>query len=412
MDRRYGEEGKYGIGGGGIVSEESQRNLEIAEDLCRKGRPNDAVSYLKIALNDRNNFDAEIQMAYLSPDLLFSVEVLESAEKRGLDAPDPTGNSESLIRIPGIARDLLINRLGAECFDDDGPCVGKFCDTGLLLTRPYMRVLQALVRMCFETKQYEKGCRTIIEMLRLSPGDNLNQRWWLAPLLIRTGRFSDALFFCQVWIHSVAKGGGIPIRGGTAFQAPSDTLLIPETEEEYARTAGCGMAHNAALAAFKLWGPSPQAAQFLHIAARTNPGILAKIIGRRGRPTEGKLAMHTSFNGTDEAHDYLWVAQDLWMAPDVWAWVNENSTVAAVILKCCSRLECPAQETEATQFKRCGACQQVVYCSSTCQKADWKKHKPECARQVEAKKNMKNLWKNKPPIVPVYVLDGKEVHNV
>jgi hypothetical protein len=107
------------------------------------------------ALEDKNNFDAEIQMAYLSPDLSFSVEVLEFAEVKGL-AP----SVRSLLSISynsSPARALLMDRLGADCFADDGPCVGKFCSAELLLTRPYMRVLQALVRMCFETKQYEKG---------------------------------------------------------------------------------------------------------------------------------------------------------------------------------------------------------------------------------------------------------------
>ncbi|KAJ7653641.1 hypothetical protein DFH06DRAFT_1093191 [Mycena polygramma] len=391
MDKRYGAEGKYGIGGGGIVTAESQRNLEIAEDLCRRGKPKDAVPYLHKAREDKNNFDADIQMSYLSPDLFFSVEVLEFAEQR--------------------ARDLLIDRLGANCFSDDGPCVGKFCDESLLPTRPYMRVLQALVRMCCETKQYDKGARTVIEMLRLCPGDNLNQRWWLGPLLIRTGRFDDALFFCQESIQ-YAMSSRTAVRGGTAFQAPSETLLSAETEEKWARYAQCAMVHNAALAAFKLRGPCPQAAQVLRIAVRTNNGILAKIIARRAQPTEGKVAGHTTFNGTEEAHDYLWQAQDLWMAPDVWDWVIEDSAVGELVLRYCTRADCPAQETQATQFKRCAACQQVVYCGASCQKADWKRHKADCAKQVQAKKVMKNIWKNKPTGVQVYVADGGVVHPV
>jgi hypothetical protein len=69
--------------------------------------------------------------------------------------------------------------------------------------------------------------------------------------------------------------------------------------------------------------------------------------------------MHTTSNGPEEAHDYLWAAQDLWMAPDVWDWVNEDAAVADLVLKYCSRPDCAAQETKATQFKRCAACQQV-----------------------------------------------------
>ncbi|KAJ6600533.1 hypothetical protein DFH09DRAFT_1070321 [Mycena vulgaris] len=169
------------------------------------GRKN-ALPHLQIALKDRNNFDADIQLAYLTSDLSLSVQLL-----------DPRS----------------LSRLGADRFDDNGRCVGKFGDSGLLLTRPYMRVLQGLVRMCFDAKQYEKAALTIIETLRLNPSDELYQRWWLASLLIRTGRFADALFFCQLWIpRDVDRSVGTPIRGGTAFVAPSDKLLPPETEEK------------------------------------------------------------------------------------------------------------------------------------------------------------------------------------
>ncbi|KAJ7730155.1 hypothetical protein B0H16DRAFT_1775244 [Mycena metata] len=377
MDRRFGAEGKLGIGGGGLVSEESQRNLEMAENICRRGMPNDAVPYLQIALKDKNNFDAEIQMAYLSPDLLFSVEVLETSEKR--------------------ARAVLIKRLGAKCFDDDGPCVGRFCDAELLLTRPYMRVLQALVRI-----------RTIIEMLRLCPGDNLLQRWWLGPLLIRTGRPADALSFCQTWLQTF-ETGRTPIRGGTLFPPPSKKLLDAETEDRFARYAPCNMVYTAALAAFKLWGLCAQSAQFLRIAARTNPAILAKIIARRAQPKEGNLTMQTERNGSEEAHDYLWMAQDLWMEPDVWSWVNEDAGAAEHILRFCSRPDCAAQEAKATQFKRCAACHQAMYCGSVCQKADWKRHKPGCVKEVELKKNMKKIFKDKPTTIPVYAVDGREI---
>ena len=63
---------------------------------------------------------------------------------------------------------------------------------------------------------------------------------------------------------------------------------MSEIEEKYARKAECAMVYNAAaaLAAFKLWDRCPQSVQLLRLAARTNPGILAKIIGRRARPSE------------------------------------------------------------------------------------------------------------------------------
>ncbi|KAJ7618718.1 hypothetical protein FB45DRAFT_1063294 [Roridomyces roridus] len=386
MDNRYGVEGMHGIGGGGVVSAESERNLRIAEDLCRRGRPQDSLPYLQEAMKDKNNYDAEIQFAYLSPDLLFSIEVMESAEKRG--------------------RALLKSRLGANCFDDNGPCVGKFHD--IVLTRPYMRVLQTHVRFCFETKQYAKAAGTIMEMMRLCPLDNLRQRFWLAPFLIRLGRPADALSLCLAWLDA-AKNDTILVRGGTTFPAPSADLLPPDIEESYSEYSACDLAYNAALAAFKLWGAdSPKAAQLLRIAVRTQRDILLKIVMRRPQPKEGSLASRT-FNGPEEANEYLWVAQDLWTEPDVWAWINRDPALTGV-LKECSRPECVTKETEPGEFKRCSACWQVAYCASACQKEDWKRHKKDCTVHTQSKKAMKNLVKNKATKMPVVILKDGILH--
>jgi hypothetical protein len=65
------------------------------------------------------------------------------------------------------------------------------------------------------------------------------------------------------------------------------------------------------------------------------------------------------FNGMEDAHDYLWLTQDLWMEDDVWAWANNSGDVKATILKICSRPECSMKETGATQFQRCSGCHQV-----------------------------------------------------
>ncbi|DBA95706.1 TPA: hypothetical protein ACH3X3_013542 [Trebouxia sp. C0006] len=39
-----------------------------------------------------------------------------------------------------------------------------------------------------------------------------------------------------------------------------------------------------------------------------------------------------------------------------------------------------------TRFQRCGRCKGPSYCSVQCQKADWKRHKPNCDGRVEAMK--------------------------
>lgn len=68
-----------------------------------------------------------------------------------------------------------------------------------------------------------------------------------------------------------------------------------------------------------------------------------------------------SMNGPEEAHDYLWLTQDLWMNPDVWRWANENQDVRKVVLKGCGREGCSSMEETVTQFKRCSACQLVCF---------------------------------------------------
>ena len=62
-------------------------------------------------------------------------------------------------------------------------------------------------------------------------------------------------------------------------------------------------------------------------------------------------------NGTEDAHDYLWLTQDLWMEPDVWQWVNENPDVKSAILQHCEK--CFVREKRVAEFKQCSACRIV-----------------------------------------------------
>jgi len=42
---------------------------------------------------------------------------------------------------------------------------------------------------------------------------------------------------------------------------------------------------------------------------------------------------------------------------------------------------CGSKESETIKHKRCSACRQRLYCSSDCQKQDWKQgHKEECKK--------------------------------
>ena len=56
-----------------------------------------------------------------------------------------------------LGRAHLIRQFGPDCFEDDraGSRVGQFWS--LLETRPYMRILQATVRLTFEIRDYRKS---------------------------------------------------------------------------------------------------------------------------------------------------------------------------------------------------------------------------------------------------------------
>jgi len=43
-------------------------------------------------------------------------------------------------------------QLGPDALDDNGPHVGNYAN--IMVARPFMRVLQAQVRICFEAKSY------------------------------------------------------------------------------------------------------------------------------------------------------------------------------------------------------------------------------------------------------------------
>lgn len=133
---------------------------------------------------------------------------------------------------------------------------------------------------------------TIIEMMRLNPCDPMGQHTWLGSLLCRLKRYSDALFFAQVYMRdSVVNSGEIPPRGGTVFHAPEKKLLPQADEERVSRYHG-SLLYTAALASFKIWGDCPESCQYLRIASKANTNVLVKVLGRKSRP--GMLAAYAS----------------------------------------------------------------------------------------------------------------------
>ncbi|KAK0451220.1 uncharacterized protein EV420DRAFT_1561559, partial [Desarmillaria tabescens] len=357
MNRKVGIERSTGLAGGGVVSAESQRNYEIGAELCRKRKPKEAAPYLLRAIQDHNNLDAFIELSFLMPDSESRLDVLATAAKEG--------------------QRLLKSRLGPNCFDDNGPYAGRFWE--ILDTRPYMRVLQAQVRMFFEGEEYKSSAETIIEMLRLCPGDNLNQRTWLGPLLCRLERYSDALYFARFWIEDFMADRRVyvpPYRGGTVFKAPERGLFSPE-DEKNAIPSPSSMSYTAAFASFKLWGDCEESRQYLRIASKGNPHVMIKVLGRIKRPEQLNSSAR-GWNGPEVAHDYLWLVQDLWMKDDVWNWANEHPDAKEATFKKCGKPSCGLKETRAAEFQRCSSCHLVSYCSQACQKDDWKRHKPDC----------------------------------
>ncbi|KAF9007115.1 hypothetical protein BDQ17DRAFT_1351458 [Cyathus striatus] len=336
MDRRRGMEAALGTYG---VTRASQKNFEIAEQLFSQGKQEAAWPYMRKALEDVNNLDARIGLAILlSKDKKTAITILKSAEIKG--------------------KENLLKQFGPKCFDDDGEQVGHFWE--ILDTRPYMRVLKNLAEIYNDNKQHKESADAIIEMLRLCPGDNLCNRVWLGSHLLRIGRDADALYFAQVRLIEAEYVS--LIQGGTAFKPPA-RKLIPVSEEDRYKYSRCALLYTAALASFRLWGDCPESQQYLKLAARSNPLILLKVLGKIRQPEKPNQDPRV-LNGPEDAHDYLWLTQDLWMKPYVWNWANDNPD--------CSREGCEKVEIQVAEFKRCSACHKVYYCTTKCQNADWK----------------------------------------
>lgn len=117
-------------------------------------------------------------------------------------------------------------------------------------------------------------------MLRLCPGDNLGQRYWLGSLLLRVGRFDNALSFAQQWISDRLSGVDITVYGGTKFGKPHSIPLLASEEEKLVKHFKDSLMYTAAYASFKLYGDCPQSRQYLRLAATINPIILVKILAK------------------------------------------------------------------------------------------------------------------------------------
>ncbi|KAJ7443380.1 hypothetical protein FB451DRAFT_1190156 [Mycena latifolia] len=127
----------------------------------------------------------------------------------------------------------------------------------------------------------------------------------LGSLRIFLEHYSEGLF-CQKWFHP----DNPPDLGGTAFDPPyRGTISSTEADQmvadrELEREAQGAVVHTAALAAFKLWGDSPESRQYLELAAKINPLILFKILGRIDIPKRPSAQMRRQ-NGPEDAQVHI-----------------------------------------------------------------------------------------------------------
>ncbi|KAE9397723.1 hypothetical protein BT96DRAFT_822920 [Gymnopus androsaceus JB14] len=392
MARRFGLEEMRGLAGESLVSAESLRYQKMADDLCAQRKPVQALPFMRKAMQDKNNVDIYVSYAFVQPSYRQGLEVLMEGKLRGERS--------------------LESRYGPDTFKDDGPFVGRFYE--VMDTRPYMRVLQAIVRVAVECKKYDKAVDTIIEMFRLNPQDPMQQHKWLPTLLCRTKRYADALYFCQLFIDiflSRIPLSALPPGGGAQFRAPRRDLY---TEDEQARMKiyESTILYSAALATFHMSGDCQESRMYLRAAAKANPVVLTKILKKTKRP-EFLDSSARSYNSPADAHDYLWLSHDLWMEKEVWSWLNSESSSDAqqAVRKSCTRPGCGLQEREVGEFPQCSGCQTVSYCTPGCQKGDWKRHKPDCTFEQQAKSMRRAIAKGRPVptgTIPVFAADFSE----
>ncbi|EJF62935.1 hypothetical protein DICSQDRAFT_168605 [Dichomitus squalens LYAD-421 SS1] len=338
-----------------VTARRAANDLKTAKQHLRQGQNEQAVECFVKALDDYDNVDLVAEQARKFPDSHLAMRLLELTATK--------------------AREYLKRDLGQDCFEETFYAYGGFW--GVLDTRPYMRTLHAIAHVAFDMGDLDKAIATTVETLRLCQGDNMGQRSFLPPLLLRAKRYEDALSFCQVWLDPQYDGKQRPL-GGCAFAAPDPEPLSQAFVDWHTESwRPTDLLLNAALASYHLYGDCEQARQYLSLGAKGNTRIMCEIWVRSRQPTKPYSRPRTA-NSREESHDYLWLMQDLWMEHDVWAWATRHPDVKEAALKRCGYAECSNREEAVFTFKCCGGCKEEWYCSPECQKADWRKHKLEC----------------------------------
>ncbi|KAJ7435785.1 hypothetical protein B0H11DRAFT_2112715 [Mycena galericulata] len=365
MARRFTLEGPKGIGGGDMITPESEECLNRAEQALEQNKPASALRWAQEAVkHDANNLDAMMIIVRSIPTLTAAVKYLEAAEVTG--------------------RAFLVERYGDDIFHT--PQRNFFW--GVLKTRPYVRLVKMLLDLASENNQWDLVLRLSVQALRVSPQDAFGQHVPLSAYLFHLGRHLDALSFCQKWFDPQNP----PELGGTAFDPPHrDIISSKEADRMFARRkqedgVQGAVLHTAAVSAFTLWGDCPESRQYLELGAKINPLILFKILGRIAIPKRPSTKMRIR-NEAEDAQSYLWRMQEHWMKPNVWEWADRNVNVKMSVRRICNG--CETAESDVAAFKRCAGCHLVSYCDSHCQKADWPVHKELCRAHEKSKNEVR-----------------------
>ncbi|KAJ7153106.1 hypothetical protein C8R43DRAFT_885952 [Mycena crocata] len=351
----FGIEGFMGIGGG-TVSPESEANLKRGQALIERKKPDEALPFLLKAMEDPHNLDACNSVSMMLPQDQ-AIDFLKSAELKG---------RAHLQRILSPDCFELTCRYGAPKF------------WGILETRPYMRLLGTLVRAFVNAKRWEEAVATNIEILRICEMDNMGQRQWMSALLLHAGRPADALYFAQRWLEAAETPPG----SGIDFAAPQSTPMTPAQLKAITKYIDLQMIYSAALAAFTLYGDCELARQYLHIAVQY-PIVLVKVLGKFKERVDVDTHATRSSNGSEDARDHLWLAQDLWTEDAVWNWVDKDPFVKERVLRLCGDPTCRKKEERVGQWHRCAGCKKEWYCSRQCQKGHWPSHRTACKKEQE-----------------------------
>lgn len=170
-----------------------------------------------------------------------------------------------------------------------------------------------------------------------------------------------------------------------------DFTIEPEFLTEAATAPVCE-AYDAVLDAFRRHGSDhPDAIKAARVAAELNPKVAAFMVGHQPLPAfekwskeePGEKPPTEGQKKKRAAIAYCARSLNAWrMVPGALEFMQEQTVAAFPMAPRVCKCDHPPcfVAGEHSEFKRCSACKHVYYCSGTCQKQDWGRHKPDCLK--------------------------------